>query len=164
MTQPCGISSGQLARASGISVDTLRYYEQRGLLPVPVKSAGGQRRYGPEAFERVLVVRAALAFGFTVRELGNIFARRDRGDAPCHDVHKLAQRKLVELEVSLRKMHELQRIMRRTLRDWDGRLKAKPRNQRAGLLYALANAYPKLAAEGSPKLSPGLRHHIRSQK
>jgi len=164
MTKPRGISSGELARASGISADTLRHYELRGLLPVPAKSASGQRRYGPEAVRRVQVVRAALAFGFTVHELGDILARRDRGEAPCHDVHRLAQQKLVELGTRLRQMQALHRTMRRTLSDWEKRLKSTPQKQQAGLLYALSEAYPKLAAEGSPQLSPGLRHHIRSQK
>src|SRR5947209_17576098 len=77
------LRSGELARQAGVSPDTLRHYERRGLLPPPQRSAAGYRLYSNEALGRVRLIRGALSTGFTVNELGAILADRDRGGAPC---------------------------------------------------------------------------------
>src|ERR1700760_1761789 len=77
------LRSGELAQLAGVSRDTLRHYERMGLLPKAQRSAKGYRRYAPEALERVRLIRGALAIGFTVQELHEVFEARDRGVAPC---------------------------------------------------------------------------------
>jgi MerR family mercuric resistance operon transcriptional regulator len=57
--------AGALARLAGVSSDTLRVYEKKGLLPAPSRSANGYREYPTDAARRVRVVRQALALGFT---------------------------------------------------------------------------------------------------
>ena len=65
------LRSGELARLTGVSRDTLRLYERRGLLPAPGRSESGYRRYGTSAAHRVRLIRAALSIGFTIDELGS---------------------------------------------------------------------------------------------
>ncbi len=62
---------GDAAAAAGTTPRALRFYEQRGLLPPPVRTASGQREYGPEAVNRVRVIRALLALGLTVDDLAS---------------------------------------------------------------------------------------------
>ena len=62
------IRAGELAKAAGVSTDTLRHYERKGLLQRPRQAANGYRQYPPEALDRVLVVWRALAVGFTLDE------------------------------------------------------------------------------------------------
>src|SRR5215831_18816191 len=62
------LRSGELARLTGVSRDTLRLYERRRLLPVQSRSASGYRLYGPAAAHRVRLIRAALSIGFTIEE------------------------------------------------------------------------------------------------
>ena len=95
---PRPLRSTQLARLAGVSPDTLRYYERKGLLPKAARSANGYREYPAEACARVRMVRRAVALGFTLDELARIVRVRDQGGAPCHEVRALAARKLVLIE------------------------------------------------------------------
>jgi DNA-binding transcriptional MerR regulator len=134
--------SGELARLAGISADTLRFYERRGLLPAVSRSPSGYRLFPPEAIVRVRLIRGALAIGFSVKELGAIFAERDRDGAPCRRVRGMAAEKLAALEVRLRHLQSWRRELRRTLAEWDRLLRKTPRGRRAGLLEAFAETHP----------------------
>ncbi|MFC5663923.1 MerR family transcriptional regulator [Kitasatospora misakiensis] len=68
---------GDAAAAAGTTPRALRFYEQRGLLPPPTRTASGQREYGPEAVTRVRVIRALLALGLTVDDLASRSHRLD---------------------------------------------------------------------------------------
>src|SRR5438093_10651672 len=77
------LRSGELARRAGVSPDTLRHYERRGLLPRPERSAARYRLYSPEALRRVTLIRGARSIGSTVNELAAMLAARDLGRAAC---------------------------------------------------------------------------------
>lgn len=64
--------SGELAAQAGVTVQTLRYYERRGLLPAPSRSPGGHRDYGPDAVTLLRVVKAAQRLGFTLDEIADL--------------------------------------------------------------------------------------------
>lgn len=128
--------SGELAKRLGISPDTLRHYERKRLLAPPHRTSGGYRVYGEEAVDRVLLVRRALAVGFSLDELARIFAIRDRGGAPCNKVRALAGEKLMEIEQRIRDLRQLRKTLRRLTADWDARL-ARSNGGRAALLESL---------------------------
>ncbi|HEY6147592.1 MAG TPA: MerR family transcriptional regulator [Thermoanaerobaculia bacterium] len=77
------LRSGELAKASGVSADTLRHYERRGLVPRPRRLENGYRAYPVETVRRVTLIQRALSVGFTLDELSRIFEARDGGRAPC---------------------------------------------------------------------------------
>jgi DNA-binding transcriptional MerR regulator len=137
------LHSGELARRAGISADTLRFYERRGLLPSAPRTASGYRLFPPEALARVRLIRGALAIGFSVAELTAILGERDRGGAPCRRVRELAADKLAALEVQLRELQSWRRELRKTLAGWDRALKDIPPGRRAGLLEAFVATHPK---------------------
>jgi DNA-binding transcriptional MerR regulator len=151
------LRSGELARRAGVSPDTLRHYERRGLLPRPERSSAGYRLYSPEALDRVRLIRGALSIGFTVKELGAILGDRDGGGTPCHRVRALAADKLAAVELQLRTLRHWRRELRNALADWDRRLRDTPRGKRAGLLDAFVVAHPKSTERSSPLLTPNLR-------
>jgi DNA-binding transcriptional MerR regulator len=128
-----------LARASGLSTDTLRHYERLGLLRETRRTASGYRRYPPEMIERVRVIQRALAMGFSLKELGDAFGQRDRGGVPCGRVRSLVGERLAVLEGRLRDLAALRDEMRRLIDEWDARLAATPKGQRARLLDLLAS-------------------------
>lgn len=72
------LRAGQLARRAGVSTDTLRHYERKGVLPIPRRTAKGYRQYPHQALERVRLIQRALAIGFTLDELAGILKVRDR--------------------------------------------------------------------------------------
>lgn len=134
--------SGELARLAGVSTDTLRYYERRGLLPSAPRSASGYRLFPQEAIVRVRMIRSALSIGFSVKELSAIFGERDHGGAPCHKVRNMAAEKLAGVEARLRELQASGRELLGTLASWDRLLRKTPRGQRAGLLEAFAASHP----------------------
>lgn len=134
--------SSELARLAHVSTDTLRYYERLGLLPAAPRSASGYRLFPVQALQRVRLIRGALAIGFSIRELTEIFAERDRGGAPCQRVLMLAREKLATVEASLRDMQIWRRELKATLAGWERLLQKTPKGKRAGLLETFVASHP----------------------
>lgn len=132
------LRSGELAQLAGVSTDTLRHYERKGVLARPRRSPSGYRQYAPAAVERVLLVRRALGVGFSLDDLARVLSVRDRGAAPCREVRALAAAKLAEVEERLAQLVELREQLRSILKEWDVRLSRTSKGVRAGLLESLA--------------------------
>ena len=148
------LSSGELAKAAGVSTDTLRHYERKGVLARPKRGRNGYRQYPADALDRVRLVRRALAVGFTLDELTSILRVRDGGGAPCHEVRALAAAKLAGIETQLSDLITLRDELRTTLEDWDGRLKRKPAGAPAHLLESLSTHNSNDAKSSRRFLSP----------
>ncbi|MGI9087366.1 MAG: heavy metal-responsive transcriptional regulator [Chthoniobacterales bacterium] len=131
------LSAGELARRAGVSTDTLRHYEAKGVLARPPRQANGYRSYPAETLGRVQLVRRALALGFTLDELAEILQLRDRGGAPCRKVRDLAATKLGSIEERLKELMALRDELRATLKDWGVRLAKTAQDQRSRLLENL---------------------------
>lgn len=152
--------SGELARLAGVSRDTLRHYERKGLLPPAQRSQNGYRHYGPQALGRVRLIRAALSIGFTVDELREILQSRDRGIAPCHQVHALAMAKAQELQVRIDELSALHHSLQKAIRTWAKKLKSTAPGKRAGLLEMFIANHPDSVRAISPQMSPGLKRKL----
>src|SRR4051812_864986 len=144
------LSVGELARQIGVSADTLRHYENAGVLPRPPRAANGYRRYPAEAVARVQLVRRALTVGFTLDELARVLRMRDRGGIPCREVRQLAATKLHDLELRVAEHIALRDELRATLAAWDMRLARTPTGRRAGLLESLAPSAAPVAKRATP--------------
>lgn len=131
------LQSGELAKLTGVSTDTLRHYERIRVLPRPGRSAGGYRQYPPEAADRVRLVRRAIAVGFRLDELARILRVRDNGGAPCRQVHQLALEKLARIERQIAEMVAMRDHLQSLVAQWGERLDRTPAGQRAGLLETL---------------------------
>lgn len=142
------LSVGELARRAGVSADTLRHYERKGVVAPPPRGANGYRRYPEQTLNRVELIRRALGLGFTLDDLAGVLRVRDRGGIPCGRVRALAATKLEDVEVRLRELVTLRNELRAALRAWDKQLAKTPAGKRAGLLDSLPNASP-----ASPKRS-----------
>jgi DNA-binding transcriptional MerR regulator len=133
----CDWRIGKLAVACGVSADTLRHYERKGVLTA-TRSTNGYRSYPFQAFARVQLVRRAMAMGFTLDELSVVLRIRDHGGVPCRHVRELAAEKLAVVESQLSSLLILRDELRRTLKDWDERLAQTSVGAPSGLLEALA--------------------------
>jgi DNA-binding transcriptional MerR regulator len=152
------LRSGELARLAGVSTDTLRHYERKGLLDRPRRSVNGYREYPASALDRVRLVRGALAIGFTLDELARILEVRDRGGAPCQQVRALAGKKLTEVETQLDELTALRDELRRLLRNWDKLLAKNSPPERARLLESLSTT------PSARRMSPLLRTPVNRSK
>ena len=142
MTHHSTLSPRDLAKAAGISTDTLRYYERRGVLPAPARTRAGYRRYPPSAARRVALIRRALAIGFSIKDLARVFRERDQGGAPCHKVRAIVGERLERIDGELAALTALKHELMALLRDWDDRLAAAPAGTPAQLLESMPVAGP----------------------
>lgn len=109
------LSIGALARRTGTKVQTIRYYEQIGLMPEPGRTEGGQRRYDAAALDRLAFIRHARELGFGLDAIRELIDLADRPDRPCADVDAIARRHLAEVERRLARLEALRRELGRML-------------------------------------------------
>jgi len=131
------LRSGDLARLSGVSPDTIRHYERLGILPKSPRTASGYRLYPREAVDRVQLVKRALQLGFTLAELAEIFRAGDSGSAPCHRVLDLTQQKLRAIKQQIVALRNTQHYMQRLVRKWNLKLAHTKSGVKAMLLHDL---------------------------
>jgi DNA-binding transcriptional MerR regulator len=126
-----------VARATGVSTDTLRHYERKGLLPRVTRTAAGYRQYSAATVERVLLIQRALVVGFSLTDLKRVLGARDRGGAPCRSVRALVGERFEQLNQRIEEMGILRDELGVLLSEWDDRLAGTPEGKRAHLLETL---------------------------
>lgn len=89
---------GQLSRACGVKIPTIRYYESIGMLDEPPRSAGGQRRYGPGHAEQLRFIRHGRELGFRLNDLRELQSLAREPGRPCEEADIIARRQLREVE------------------------------------------------------------------
>lgn len=100
-------SIGDLGRLTRCKVQTIRWYEEVGLLPPPARTEGGHRTYGRAHLERLDFIRHAREFGFTLDAVRMLLALSDHPERPCEEVHALASSQLAAVEDKLRRLETL---------------------------------------------------------
>lgn len=101
------LSSGELAREAGVNPETLRFYERRGLLTRPARTASGHRRYDPEAVPLLPLIKRAQELGFTLAEIRELLRGLERPRAVCDDICQAIERKLGQLNQELARLKSL---------------------------------------------------------
>ncbi|SRR5258708_3892868 len=132
-----GLLIGDVAKQTGVSVDTVRHYERKGVIEGVVRDGSGYRRYPAATIDRIRVVRRALGIGFTLDELARIFRQRASGHPPCRQVRDLAARKLGELDERIAALNAVRAALSVTVTSWESRLEATAEGGLAHLLESL---------------------------
>ncbi|MEX1081391.1 MAG: helix-turn-helix domain-containing protein [Halofilum sp. (in: g-proteobacteria)] len=114
------LSIGQLAQSAGIHVQTLRYYEAQGLLAPSGRTAGGQRRYGAQAAQRLHFIRHAREFGFSTEQIRELLDLAGESSRSCEEVDAIVrrQRELVRRRIDL--LQQLEGELDRMLSECSG--------------------------------------------
>ena len=107
-----------MARAAGVGVQTLHYYERLGLLPKPERSAANYRLYSPEAIRRVRFIKKAQAIGLTLDETKQILDLKEHGRAPCRKVAELGEKHFAEINARLAQLRAYRRALAQALANW----------------------------------------------
>ena len=116
-----GIQIGDLAKRAGVSVDTVRFYERRRLLPRATRTGGGFRLFTTEAVECIRFIKQAQELGFSLEEIKGLLATG--GADECRKVRDLLRVKLSELDDRLKAMNGFRRVLARHLSACEGELK-----------------------------------------
>lgn len=107
---------GQLARAVGVPVSTVRYYERAGLLLPDGRTGGNYRIYGAAALERLRFIRAAQATGFTLDDIATLLGFQDGSTARCKEVQRLIRYRLADLGTRMEQMRVVEVVLRSSLK------------------------------------------------
>ena len=104
---------GQLANAASVNVQTVRYYERRGLLTTANRTAGGYREYEAEAVNRLRFIKHAQALGFSLDEIQELLALRVRHGAACGAIERRTRSKIAVVDKKIRELQRLKRSLER---------------------------------------------------
>lgn len=107
---------GELAKRTGTTAKTLRFYEDEGLLPEPTRTPGGYRDYPAESADRVEFIRGAQQAGLTLRQIGEVLDIRDGGRPPCEHVGRLIDQRLVDVEQRIVELEQIRSRLRELAR------------------------------------------------
>jgi MerR family mercuric resistance operon transcriptional regulator len=103
---------GRLARAAGVNVETVRYYQRRGLLATPSRPVGGVRHYPEQTLGQLQFIKRAQQLGFTLREIRELL---QLGSGHCRDTRRLAEAQLRIIEDRLQDLQRMRRTLRRLI-------------------------------------------------
>ena len=106
----------ELAQVCSVPAKTIRYYESVGLLPQPQRANNGYRVYGATDVDRLRFIAGARALGFSLDDIREVLAFRERGEAPCSYVLDLLESKATEIEARIADLQALERDLRRLRR------------------------------------------------
>ena len=114
------LTIGTLARRTGTKVQTIRYYEQIGLMPAPGRTAGGQRRYGVAELDRLAFIRHARQLGFTLEAIRELLDLSDNPEKSCDEADQIARRQLRQVELRMARLEALRTELKRMVHECSG--------------------------------------------
>ncbi len=109
------LAIGTLAKRTGTKVQTIRYYEQIGLMPEPGRTEGGQRRYGNVELDRLAFIRHSRELGFSLEAIRELLDLSDSPERSCAQVDAVAQKQLREVEARINRLEALRAELRRMI-------------------------------------------------
>lgn len=107
------LTIGRLAREAGINLETVRYYERRGLLPKPPRTASGYRLFPTDATARLRFIRRAQQLGFSLKEIRELLALRLSSRTTRAQIRKLAEAKIVDIEHKIATLEAMRKSLRK---------------------------------------------------
>lgn len=116
---PQAVQIGKVARATGLSVDTIRFYEKEGLLRQPERSEGGFRLYAARDIELLLSIRKAQELGFALSEIRELLVMQDERPEACTHVRALVQGRLQAIRGKIENLKRLERYLKTALHQCD---------------------------------------------
>ncbi len=115
-----GLRVGQVARRAGVHVETIRFYERKGLLPEPRRTRSGYRVYTEETVHRLAFIRQAKALGFSLREIAELLSLKVEPGATCGMVRERVTRKIEEIDHKVRELRRMRAALQRLARACEG--------------------------------------------
>ena len=98
---------GELARAAGVGVETIRYYEKEGLLPASARTRSGYRQFGPESLRRLNFIRRARDLGFTLKEVGQLLDLAEDRSADAELLRRSALDKVASIDQRIQSLSRM---------------------------------------------------------
>jgi Hg(II)-responsive transcriptional regulator len=110
-TMPGSLTIGEVADRASVNVQTIRYYERRGLLPDPPRSSSGYRQYSSDNVARIRFIKRAQALGFSLNDISELLALRVDPSSNCEEVLHRAEIKLVDIDEKVDALRRMRRSL-----------------------------------------------------
>ena len=107
------LTISQVARAAHVNVQTIRYYERRGLFPTPRRTPAGYRQYADDAVARLRFIKHAQQLGFSLQEIQELLGLRVRHGAACDAVKRKTRQKIAVVQQRIRDLQRMSRTLDR---------------------------------------------------
>ena len=104
---------GEVAKAAGVGVETVRFYEREGLIPDPPRRPSGYRAYPESAVDRIVFIRHAKELGFSLKEIRDLLSLRVARTANCAGVKRRTEAKIRDIEAKIRRLQGWRRTLRK---------------------------------------------------
>ena len=115
------LTIGQVARRAGLGIETMRFYERRGLLEEPARKASRYRQYTEEVVARLGFIRRAKELGFSLQEIAELLALREGPDTTCGEVRERAEAKIADIEAKIRDLGGMRKALLKLTASCQGR-------------------------------------------
>ena len=135
------LTRGALAAGTGCNIETIRYYEQVGLLAPPPRSAGGHRLYGRDLVRRLNFIRRSRDLGFTIKEVRELLRLVDGGTYTCAEVEQLARDHVREIRRKIADLRRLQKVLETMAAQCSGGAALTARSSTRSLLPTLCRGH-----------------------
>ena len=114
------LTIGHLAREAGVNLETVRFYERRGLLPKPPRSASGYRLFPAEATRRLRFIRRAQELGFSLSEIRELLTLRVSRDTTSAEIRARAEAKIADIEAKIKSLDSMKKTLRKLTKVCEG--------------------------------------------
>ncbi len=106
-----GCTIGKVAKQSGVGVETVQFYERRGLIEQPPRAESGYRQYPEGTVLRIRFIKQAKELGFILKEIGELLVLRNEPKATCDDLRQRAEIKLIDINNRMEKLAKIRDIL-----------------------------------------------------
>jgi MerR family mercuric resistance operon transcriptional regulator len=114
------LTIGRLAKEAGVNLETVRYYERRGLLPKPPRSSSGYRLFPTEAARRLRFIRRAQELGFSLKEIGELLSLRVSRRTTSAAIRSRAEAKIADIEEKIGSLESMKKTLQKLTKGCDG--------------------------------------------
>jgi len=139
MVHACFMRTGEVAAEVGVNIQTLRYYERRGILPKPKRTSAGYRVYSSDAVSLLRFIKRAQELGFTLHEIEELLRLRNNKRATCQEVKTAAASKVVDIDAKIHSLKAMKRALTVLLASCD----RNDRDRDCPILESLDSPHPR---------------------
>ncbi len=111
---------GEVAKAAGVGIDAVRFYEREGLIPEPARRPSGYREYSQDVVLSLRFIKRAKELGFSLKEISELLSLERNPEATAGDVKRQAEEKLTDLEERIRSLQRMRRALRKVMEQCSG--------------------------------------------
>lgn len=116
-----GLKVGEVAKQAGVNLQTIHYYERRGLLPKPPRTGSNYRAYPEDAVRRVRFIKRAQELGFTLKDIKELLSLRAAPRTRCADVRERAEVKVQDIDEKVRTLQAMRKALTKLIGECSGK-------------------------------------------